>query len=391
MGPEPSKIEPWSAMDYGPSLTHTYQIPGTPNNFAYKGIAIRLDQGPGGVSRGRDWMIFDMDTFRVAAAWHATDDAKEKFVDWKGIQFNGQHQIHPNIVGAQHFSNSVGPGWAHPDRASFDDTDRVVGRDGRRYGPLPSDWAKFLGTYHHGQQTIVSYRIGSTSILESPSWRASDVTSQPGWILRSFEIGPRSKPLVLQVAQSHGGWSIEESTSTVVEGSNDSAAFKSFGVYPKSDSVDWQVNDQQLRLRIAAGKEPLRFAVWMTKATATDLRPPVLSQKDLDLQSLTKGGPGRWGTKITTRAILGQSEGPFVADVLTAPESNPWLALTRFTGLDFLPDGRIALCTWDGDVWLVEQKNDGSEVASSEAKSQTKGAHPLSLEWRRIASGLFQP
>jgi hypothetical protein len=26
----------------------------------------------------------------------------------------------------------------------------------------------------------------------------------------------------------------------------------------------------------------------------------------------------------------------------------------RLTGFDFLPDGkRMAVCTWDGDVWLV--------------------------------------
>ena len=50
-GPEPSSIEAWSAMDYGSSLTHTYEVTGGPHNFAYKGIAIRLDPGAGGVAR----------------------------------------------------------------------------------------------------------------------------------------------------------------------------------------------------------------------------------------------------------------------------------------------------------------------------------------------------
>ncbi|MBC7816744.1 MAG: c-type cytochrome, partial [Planctomycetaceae bacterium] len=38
-GPEPSKIVPWSAMDYGPSLAHTFEVPGLEHNLAYKGIA----------------------------------------------------------------------------------------------------------------------------------------------------------------------------------------------------------------------------------------------------------------------------------------------------------------------------------------------------------------
>ena len=77
--PKPSKIEPWSAMDYGPALTATYEISDDGSNFAYKGVAVRLDAGPGGVSRGRHWMVFDHDTMSVAAAW--TGDG---FIDWNG-------------------------------------------------------------------------------------------------------------------------------------------------------------------------------------------------------------------------------------------------------------------------------------------------------------------
>ena len=35
----------------------------------------------------------------------------------------------------------------------------------------------------------------------------------------------------------------------------------------------------------------------------------------------------------------------------------------------------LAVCTWDGDVWLVHGLDDRSGT----------------LQWRRIASGLFQP
>src|SRR4030095_4567932 len=76
-GPAPQTVEPWVTMDYGPTLINTYEIGDDGTNFAYKGIAVRLDPGPGGISRGKAWMIFDHDTLRVAAAWTGSG-----FIDW---------------------------------------------------------------------------------------------------------------------------------------------------------------------------------------------------------------------------------------------------------------------------------------------------------------------
>ena len=161
-GPEPTNIEPWVNMDYGPSLVNTYEIGSDASNFAYKGIAVRLDPGAGGVSRGQHWMVFDHDTMRVAAAWSGTG-----FIDWNGIHFNGRHQIHPRIVGELQFANPTGPGWAEPGPDTFEDP-RLRGRDDRLYGPLPRNWAHYKGLYHHKDRVIISYTVGDTHILESP-------------------------------------------------------------------------------------------------------------------------------------------------------------------------------------------------------------------------------
>jgi len=52
-GPSPQTLEPWITMNYGRTLINTYEIGNDGSNLAYKGIAVRLDPGPGGVSRGR--------------------------------------------------------------------------------------------------------------------------------------------------------------------------------------------------------------------------------------------------------------------------------------------------------------------------------------------------
>lgn len=189
-GPAPSTVHPWEQMDYGPNLVMTLEVGDDGRNFAYKGNAIRLDRGPGGISRGNHWMVFDYDTLRVAAGWSG-----KQFCDWNGINFNDRHAVHPRIVGELHFQNLTGPGWGRPSDGSFDDV-RLVGRDGRRYGPLPRDWAHYEGMYYHGAETIISYRVGDTDILEMPGIIMSgDVPI----FTRTLNLGPRTTDLVMQV------------------------------------------------------------------------------------------------------------------------------------------------------------------------------------------------
>ena len=77
------------------------------------------------------------------------------------------------------------------------------------------------------------------------------------------------------------------------------------------------------------------------------------------LEPLTHGGPRAWPELLRTRAVLGRDDGPFAIDVMTLPDTNPWLCQMRPSGFDFLPGGRrAAVCTWDGDVWLVDGSDD---------------------------------
>jgi len=191
-GPPPENLEPWITMDYGPHLTATYEVGSDETNYAYKGIAIRLDPGPGGVSRGAHWMLYDHDTLRMAAAWSGRG-----FIDWDAILFNGRHGVHPRLVGQVHAANPTGPGWGEPDSASFADP-RLRGRDQRPYGPLPRNWAHYRGLYDFGNQAILAYTVGDAELLETPG---VEPTPAGPVFTRTFQIGPRRRELVLQVAQ----------------------------------------------------------------------------------------------------------------------------------------------------------------------------------------------
>lgn len=231
-GPAPSNVEPWSSMNYGPFLIATYEVGNDKTNFAHKGIAIRLDPGPGGISRGKLWQVFDHDTLRMAAGWdnepqlRPAQTAEPNFIDWHGINFDGRHQIHPRIVGDVSFTNPNGPGWAHPETGSFEDS-RILGRDDNRYGPLPRDWGRFRGVYQYGEQLILSYQVGTTDVLEMPGGVQVDSSdagtkSQPIVFTRAFHIGSRSRPMLLKVATHPSGHSNLKLIST--EGKPDSGA-----------------------------------------------------------------------------------------------------------------------------------------------------------------------
>ncbi len=343
-GPKPSNIEPWVVANYGPHLMATVEV-GDQGNFAYKGIAVRLDGGPGGISRGRHWMIYDHDTMRVAAAWSG-----DGFIDWNGINFNGRHQVHPRVAGTVHFANPVGPGWADPETGRFDDP-RTKGRDGKPYGPLPRSWARYLGLYHYANQVVIAYTVGEAKVLEMPGYELAP--GDAAVYTRTLNIGKSPRDLVLRVAP--------EGTAVAVVGAG--------GTLEQKDGATL--------LRIPAAATPTAVKVLLSdgrpealRAFAKDAAPPAA------LESFTKGGPPRWPEVLPTQAVVGASDQAFATDVLTHPATNPWNCQMRMTGFDFYADGRrAAVCTWDGDVWLVRGVDDPG-----------KG-----LTWQRIASGLFQP
>jgi putative heme-binding domain-containing protein len=391
-GPAPKKIEPWATMDYGPALMNTYEVGSDGKNFAYKGIAVRLDSGAGGVSRGRAWMVFDHDTMRVAVAWTGSG-----FIDWNGIHFNGRHQIHPRIVGDVHFAMPTGPGWANPETGSFRDDARVVGRDGRNYGPLPRAWARYKGMHYHNDRVVVDYSVGNTEVREMPGVWMGDKSE--AIFTRTINIGPRDKEMLLAVAMLDGSPRIEDVHGGIriaqSEGGDKSLLI---GTTTPIDGSGWKIVDDRICLSIPAGEAPLRFVLWTTKSengTALDAWREKIADAETkpDLGTFASGGPGRWLQKLTTQAVLGDGSQPFAVDVLTHPEVNPWLAQTRLTGIDFLDDAdRAVVCAWDGDVWLVSGLSKlAVDSSAGDSAGQTNAKVDRSLTWQRIASGLFQP
>ena len=339
----------YEKMNFGPMMEWTFQV--APENIAYKGIAVRLDAGDGGVTKGRAWMVYDHDTMRVATATTGS------FIDWRGVALDGSHGTHASLTGERLFTLPVGPGWANPENGSWEDP-RLRGRDGRPYGPLPRAWAQYKGSYLHGSRVVQSYAIGDAAILDAPEML--DYGKTPLFI-RTLNVGKSSRELKLRVAPEP-----DEVQIRVVGG----------------DASLKLVTEEGIQiLTIPAASTPVQFRIAMTKGTDAGSLDALVqhAQLPLDLSTLTHGGPPRWNEIVKTQGVQGADDGPFATDIITHPESgaNPWQSWMRLSGFDFFADGaRAAVCTWMGDVWIVEGL----------------AQQPLGeLKWRRVATGLFQP
>ena len=334
-------------MDYGNALHWTYEV--AANNIVQKGIAMRLDEGPGGVSRGRAFAVYDTDTMRLAALWTGAG-----FIDWKGVAFDGSHNSHAHIRGQSVMVTANEPGWANPQTGSWHDQ-RIVGRDGKRYGPLPRTWLRFVGRQQIGDQSILEYTVGDVTVREMPG--LEDVYGTQVFT-RRMEVAASDRDLWVRLAPKNDRLGIK------TQSSGRPAAVRSMD--------GWWV------MRVPKGSVQGRYLI---KMTTGEPRMLAMGQVFEDLPALpprTETAAAKWRKVATTKVRRGDASGAYAVDEMPTPAlaANPWRSWMRLGGFDFFADGkRAAVATWNGDVWVV----DGVADPAGE------------LRWRRIAAGLFQP
>lgn len=328
-----TSLPPYRRMELGDTLFWTLEV--APGHIAQKGLAVRLDEGPGGVTKGRAWMIYDLDTLANVTA--TTGD----FADWKGIAFDGSHGTHTRLAGDRHYVTAPGPGWS---LAGFEET-RSPAKDGKPYGP--TDGLRYRGLYRQGHRIAIAAEIHGTRVLESPHWL--DYGATPVFV-RTINVGTSEHPLRLRVAP--------ESVNAILFG--DGSLSKEAG--------HWIAT-------LPSGAKSRLFVSRVDEGSLASLSKTMPAS--LDLEPLTQGGPAQWPQTVATTSAAGASDGPFIADDFPLPHDNPFQSWLRPGGFDFTPDGRAAIVAmWNGDVWRVDGVMEKA---------------PATLTWRRIASGLFQP
>jgi hypothetical protein len=359
-------------MDYGRFLTASWDNTEGKNTLkgggccANKGIAIKLGNSEAG-------MLFDTDLCRWAGGWTGG------YVTYKGVAFDGAHGPNPSPAKSAniHFQTNPSPTWARD--SSFADPRKLPTGPGAAtvpFGPLPADWAKYRGLYLHGDNVIVSYTVGAASLLEMPA--LEKVNEQPVLTRTTTVTGAAA-------AGSEILFDIEGATTTEKDGAiivsdnpkvPDSRVVIAGIDLPQGAKI--VANGAKVILQLPAMAQTFKIAY--AKGTAAEEANLIAAAKGVakpeNLTSLTKGGPAHWTASVKTALKAGTpgENDPYVVDTVELPFANPYKSWIRPGGFDFFADGRIAISTWSGDVW----------IASGITKDFSGEA-----TWKRHASGLF--
>ena len=308
-------------------------------NLTVRGILLRPGNGI--------YACFDTDLLRISAVWNGAPDGQ--FIEMNGIatlsydvdfrKAPGGQEALPKILGEFLFGNAVEPGWIVRESGKpldfSDPREPAPAADEPGRGPIPITLGRFDGIRmlkgNPGCQ--LEYTVADAKIRER-------VHSAPDGILRAFEIEPHKTEIVLVVSNTPEVKVSGNATVSVVDGRH---------------IVSIPPNEQLHSFFVRVSTE--------------------LAEESVNVEA-AQDPPHHWQGLVTTQGTLSKGRTlPYVVDDISLPMPNPWQRKVRLTGIDFFPDGRAALVTLDGDVWILSNLN----------------AELKDLRWQRIASGLHEP
>ena len=344
---KPKSNARWMQTELGPTFASTFNFKAKGRNGVAKGLAIRIGD------KGEAAVLFDTDTASYAAGWVG---------DFVVIKPGRDALLDNDLPGEDMlaWSTPSGPGWAKGDDWSDPRN--------RGHGPLPRDHTKFKGHWMHGDRVVLHYTVGGVEVIESPWAESVAKTTQ---FIRSFEVAPSKVPMKLLVSGFEGkGATRQIPGAQIVTTENGNQALVA-GVFGQIDSLSLDAADGRITLTIAPHDKAQRFALVTCAGPKEELA--IRQALPTDVRSLTKPGPRRWNDILTTKGTLGNEKGPYVVDTITAPYDNPYKSIMHFGGFDFLDETTAAVCTMEGDVWLVK----GIDGDLDE------------ITWQRYATGLY--
>jgi len=333
--------------------------------IARKGIVIALRDNH---HADRAFVCFDTDTLRMAAGWTGgfLDLSETNIGAYKGNR-TGAAMIDGTMI----FQTQNGPGWSLD--AKFDDPRE------KKVGPLPKEQDRFKGFYLHDDNVVLAHEIGGVGVLEKVDWMIAGSEAQE-FINRTIQI-KSDRPANVSCLVASGANLVVESRDdrllVLKDNPRDESSRLAIVLFGGSHAK-WDVQPGTISLRLdVEGRTFERFAYW--HGAAADL--PKLHRAlhafpgMENLESMLAGGRLRWPDVIESQGVRGENTAAYVVDTIPIPEENSWESWMRISAFDFFEDGRAAVATLNGDVWIVSGLDD--QLAQ--------------VRWKRFAVGLYEP
>ena len=235
----------------------------------------------------------------------------------------------------------------------------------------PAGQIHYRGHYAYGEQTIIAYSIQGRDVLESP---IHEISNDTAIIHRRLSIDPGNNPLELIV---HPGGEARPKISGSVGRVEINGRTLAATLQGDRKSASWKIGaNNALVLKIHSSNQAIDINLALTSIDSRREAPPPVSLQATNLRSLTQGSPRRWKTTHTQKGRLASSRFQgYALDNLPVPLKNAYNTWMRTSSLTFFPDGRLAVGTMSGDVWIVSGIDDDLQ----------------NVNWQRFAAGLYEP
>lgn len=329
--------------EYGPCVCSsvTFVTPESIDADTWDGAttrAITIDLGGGAT------ICYDADRLAVAAMWRGglLDFSKTHHTSYKG-------QLPPRPAATPYYLELKAAGW------------RLT--SGEAFAKPPS----LDGYYLQGDQVALAYHVGDRGILESP-------TSSGAAVQRRVRVEPGKDAISMLVGKLVNGATTVSENRGYIKSSDGRVTVLLDTV---AGDAKLSAGGDSLHVEIPASDTACEFAVRITTAgevSARDIQQPKEQHPPLDFAKVDAGGPRRWTREIVSVGTLGEETGAYAIDEIAVPEK-PYGLWMRLSAIDFFADGRCAVATMPGDVWIVSW--DGDDIHNA--------------LWQRYATGLYEP
>ncbi len=333
-------------------------------NFAVRAVVVRLGDST--------YYAFDPDLLRMSMAWSG------EFLSLSTMAMVSYHELrkdngNPRVLGSPIAGTGMYPGWSTHPPAFVDPREPGPDPEDPGKGPVSESHGRYLGHYVDGNAVIFTYEVGGARVFEQPG----QVDAPGGPIVeRTFTLSGAGQPLFLTAAEVPNATvaSVDSSQIIFAHAEGDSVTI----VRLDGDSATAALAVVEGRFAVSRiepqDTQRLRVAIWTGPRSEADRAEAALARVPVQIrEEFLKGGPARWNQTVRTTLEAAPDTAAFVYDDVKLPIPNPWRRNVRPADIAFFEDGRAAVVTFEGDVWIVG----GLETASA--------------EWRRFASGLYEP
>lgn len=317
---------------------------------------------------------FDTDLLRVAAIWEGEGISLVSMPQVSYHKAGNKKNDIPEVRGQAISATGIYPGWQGAAVGFDDPRPQGPNPDETGRGPISDSLGRWTGVYVKNERAILSYEALDAEIKEQIS--SMSIGNHVG-VRRTFNIGPHQETLslVFGTFRTSRRIDIEKNRMTIHHADGDTVTVI---VVAGSGAATFKLFDGQhagVRIGRANAAHLLSLTMWKGPVSALGIVDELAGQPTVPFDGIESGGAATWPTVVTTQGVLSRKKGPYVVDELTLPIPNPWRRNVRVSGIDFFEDGRAAVSTYEGDVWLVAGIDSGLQ----------------NLRWKRYASGLSEP